>query len=171
MQRRGAADGHHWRSCPNHKRLGATLVRGGVLDHDRLEAALERQSAHGGLLGQVLTRTGLCSRNDIRDALLRQRIITSVRLIGVSLDDALRELFSRDACAKGGFVPFERFDGALCVAMANVLDAGLKQTIKDRCGTRLLVFDSSAEHISAAIDALYSAGGDERDGLCERSSE
>ena len=53
-------------------RLGALLLRKGLVSPVELEDALETQRTKGGLLGEILVRAGLASRPAIEDALAEQ---------------------------------------------------------------------------------------------------
>ena len=53
-------------------RLGALLLRKGLVSPVELEDALETQRTKGGLLGEILVRSGLASRPAIEDALAEQ---------------------------------------------------------------------------------------------------
>jgi hypothetical protein len=53
-------------------RLGALLLRKGLVSPVELEDALEAQRTKGGLLGEILVRSGLASRPAIEDALAEQ---------------------------------------------------------------------------------------------------
>ncbi|MGE5689581.1 MAG: hypothetical protein ACM33B_03395, partial [Pseudomonadota bacterium] len=54
-------------------RLGALLLRKGLVTPVELETALEAQRVKGGLLGEILVRSGLASRPAIEDALAEQQ--------------------------------------------------------------------------------------------------
>ena len=53
-------------------RIGALLLRKGLVSPVELEDALETQRTKGGLLGEILVRSGLASRPAIEDALAEQ---------------------------------------------------------------------------------------------------
>ena len=53
-------------------RLGALLLRKGLVSPVELEDALETQRTKGGMLGEILVRAGLASRPAIEDALAEQ---------------------------------------------------------------------------------------------------
>lgn len=54
------------------KRLGLLLVEKGLLSAEELDAALAEQRSGGGLLGDILVRSGFTSRPAIQDALAEQ---------------------------------------------------------------------------------------------------
>lgn len=57
--------------------LGAILVRRAGLPLARLQEALDRQRAEGGLLGEILIEMGLVSSAQVAEALALQRHLKS----------------------------------------------------------------------------------------------
>lgn len=63
-------------------RLGDLLKQRGVLRHDDLCAALDKQQRSGESLGAILVNGGLVSRGDLFRTLGRQRLLRLVSILG-----------------------------------------------------------------------------------------
>jgi type IV pilus assembly protein PilB len=86
-------------------KLGDLLVRRGLLDATRLEAALADQRAFGGKLGRTLVELGYITDEQLMLTLAEQLGLTTVDLDAAALDpDALGTL-AVDACERYGVFP------------------------------------------------------------------
>jgi type IV pilus assembly protein PilB len=86
-------------------KLGDILISQGVIDHEKLIAALSDQRAFGGKLGRTLIDLGYVSEEQLLRALSEQLGLDTVDLDGTEVKpDALRCL-AVDACERYGVFP------------------------------------------------------------------
>jgi hypothetical protein len=143
--------GRKIRKSVSNKQVGSLLVKAGSISNEQLDQALEIQADKDGLLGQILTELGYCSKADVGGALRKQRTITTVLLTNVKFDPEALALLGRDFCLRNRLIPFEKMGNQICVAMANVLDAQAKTDIKDKTQLQVKTFDASWQEIQQAI--------------------
>lgn len=103
-------------------RLGDRLVRDGLIDHDQLKRALDRQSRSGGFLGEILIAEGVVSLQKIRPHLEE---MTGFPVVDMGEEDVDRKVA---ACVPESFafeklaMPFREAEGKVFVAMADPLN-------------------------------------------------
>jgi type IV pilus assembly protein PilB len=102
------------------RKLGDILISHGVIDEEKLVAALSDQRAFGGKLGRTLVDLGYVTEDQLIRALSQQLGLETVDLDHLEVkEDALRCL-PLDACERYGVFPVRVDEGerVLCVATA-----------------------------------------------------
>jgi len=104
-------------------RLGDLLLENELITREDLQEALERQkNANQKRLGEILTETGKVSETDILETLALQMEITLLDLEDTEIDEEAVKIFPEALALKYGCVPIRWKDGALVLAMADPLN-------------------------------------------------
>jgi len=136
-------------------RLGALLLRKGLVKHEELDRALAERE-EGELLGEALVRLRICFENDIARALADQANIDFVDIGVTSVDPRAVVLLPREEALRLRAIPLRLHpDGDVSVAVIDPTDDKLLPRLKLATGhpIRLLVTTPSA--LRAALATSY----------------
>ncbi len=86
-------------------KLGDILIAQGVIDEEKLIAALSDQRAFGGKLGRTLVDLGYASEDQLMRALSEQLGLDTVDLDGIEVSDDALSALAVDACERYGVFP------------------------------------------------------------------
>jgi type IV pilus assembly protein PilB len=86
-------------------KLGDILISQGVIDHEKLIAALSDQRAFGGKLGRTLVDLGYVSEEQLLRALSQQLGLDTVDLDAVDVEPEALRCLAVDACERYGVFP------------------------------------------------------------------
>jgi type IV pilus assembly protein PilB len=86
-------------------KLGDILIAQGVIDEEKLIAALSDQRAFGGKLGRTLVDLGYVSEDQLMRALSEQLGLDTVDLDGIEVSDDALSALAVDACERYGVFP------------------------------------------------------------------
>ncbi len=150
-------------------RLGQLLIEDGVLEAVELDRALEAQDADRGgasamngdrpaRLGEVVLRLGLAEPTAVRRALCRQRGIDFVDVAEVTPESAALKLLSPEVVTKHTVLPLsvvEGEGGALTLAMADPLDASVREVVRAVTGRPVSARLAEAAALRDAIGRHY----------------
>lgn len=143
------------RTSTENKLIGQLLLKDGKITQQQLNKALELRKSKGGVLGQVLTKMGACSKGDVAAALKKQRTITTIDPLMVEYDKDALALLPRAFCEKNRLIPFELAGNQLCVAMSNALDTLAKNEVKDLTQMHIKIFDAPFDGVLESIKKQY----------------
>src|SRR5690349_9197632 len=100
-------------------RLGELLVRENMINVQQLQQAEEEQRRKGGRLGASLIRLGVLEENDLLNFLSKQYHVPSIKLDDFNIEPDVSKLISEDVARKHLVVPVHRAGSSLVVAMAD----------------------------------------------------
>jgi type IV pilus assembly protein PilB len=86
-------------------KLGDILISQGVIDEEKLIAALSDQRAFGGKLGRTLVDLGYVTEDELMRALSEQLGLDTVDLDGIEVSDDALSCLPVDACERYGVFP------------------------------------------------------------------
>ncbi len=86
-------------------KLGDILIAQGVIDEEKLIAALSDQRAFGGKLGRTLVDLGYVNEDQLMRALAEQLGLDTVDLDAIKVSDGALSCLSVDACERYGVFP------------------------------------------------------------------
>ena len=110
-------------SVPMRQRIGAMLLRSGVVTQAQLDAAVRSQKEHGGRLGAILVREGHLTELELVEALAHQLNIGVADLHQIAPAASAMGLLPRDFIMRHRVMPLRVDDnGALTLAMTDPLD-------------------------------------------------
>ena len=140
------------------QRLGDLLVKDGLIRETDLRTMLAQQKQHGGRLGEHLVRVGLCTEEQIAQALARQ--------LGIPFNDlgdppapAVSNLIPRDKAMKFQALAMGNnpFAPRLPVAFADVTDVKATMEIEKVVGRPIQVQSAPALLLRRAIESAYTS--------------
>jgi type IV pilus assembly protein PilB len=143
-----------------HKQLGDLLVEQGVISPLELDEALQRQRLTGDMLGRVLVRMGLCEEQDIVEGLAVQSGMERVDLTKMKIKDEVLRRVSPEVARFYSIVPVREEDGRLVVAMADPLNIGVLDDLRQILGMDVKGAVSNAQDVGIAIKSNYSYEAD-----------
>jgi len=152
-------------------RLGELLVREKLISLQQLRQAQEEQRRSGTNLGQVLTKLGYLSDDDIASFLATQYGVPVADLDGTEFDPDVLKLVPRDVCEKQKIIPLFRSGTSLVVAMADPTNLHAIDDIKFLTGSIVEPRVASEGAITQAIERAYSAGPSYDEMLAEFGDE
>lgn len=115
----------------HHMLLGDLLVRNGVLDADRLAAALDQQTGQDQKLGRILLANGCIASEDLTAALSRQSGLPRVDLTELPPDPELLTVVDPYRCLSIEAVPWRQVGGTRVIALASPATAEVASEV---CG-------------------------------------
>jgi type IV pilus assembly protein PilB len=139
-------------------RLGDTLLRDGLLSHEQLKQALVEQKLTKHRLGFVLVKLGLVPELEITKILARQFRMPAVDLSRFEVDPKILKLVPGDMATKGVVLPLKREGRTLTVAMADPSDMGLLEDLKFVTRFDLFPVIAGEYTLRALIEKHYQQG-------------
>jgi type IV pilus assembly protein PilB len=137
-------------------KLGDILIAQGVIDEEKLIAALSDQRAFGGKLGRTLVDLGYVTEEQLMRALSEQLGLDTVDLDGIEIADEALRCLPVDACERYGVFPVkvDKKQKLLWVATAEPD----RQTLTEVAGIAQLTLEpvlSSMSAIDRAVRHYY----------------
>jgi len=118
-------------------RLGASLVRKGVIEAGDLEKALEVQRETGFRLGHVLIDMGLLESETLADFLSDRYGLPSVLVSPKTVSEDALHLVPRAIMEAGQLVPIRKSEKGLTVAMVDPTDRALLRLLRKTVGLEI----------------------------------
>lgn len=142
---------------PMGERLGEILLRDGVVDAERLQAALMRQREKGGTLGENLVATGAIESIDVIVHQLAAQINCQVvpNLLDYEIAPEVLGLVPDDMAIKHGVLPVQREGQTIHVVTSDPRNLGLIDTIKFITGCQVRLWMTPESQLRKAIDKHY----------------
>lgn len=165
-----------------HQMLGQILKARGVLRESQVQAALEDQRKHGGLIGQALVAMGACANADIAMALAAQAGLEAVDLMQVVPQPDALEAVDASAAHAYGVLPLRIEGDELIVALVDPLNTAVLEDLSFTTGFRVratvadgdLLRASVLEHYgeeASVADAIRDAADAAMDGDAESAAQ
>ena len=134
--------------------LGRILIREGLITRDDLEGALEDQRQTGGRLGAILIRRGATGEEGVHRALASQLSLPFRSPPLVPAPEA-REVVRPEFARKRGVLPLEVQGRSLRVAVLDPLDVTVVEDLRFQTGKRIEVVVSTPRAVSEALATAY----------------
>jgi type IV pilus assembly protein PilB len=138
-------------------RLGELLLREKRVTPVQLQEALNYQRVNGGRLGASLVRLGIITDDDIAAAISRQVGVPSIKLAEFDLDPAVVRLISGESAMKYTVLPVSRSGTTLTLAMADPTNVFAMDDIKFMTGLHVEPVVASETSIREAITRYFGA--------------
>lgn len=142
------------------ERSGALLIQAGCVSEADVENALKLQSQFGGKIGEILVNQGVCTEEDVLAMLSRQ--LGLPRLAdwdGIPTDVYTLDLHGLDRqwWIKHHAFPLGEKDGQIWIALADVLDIFVPQTIRHKTGKQVVPVIAGSHELRQMIALLESS--------------
>ncbi|MFQ5916786.1 MAG: type IV-A pilus assembly ATPase PilB [Candidatus Binatia bacterium] len=136
-------------------RIAEILVRGGVINRDQLQEALDIQKKNGTNLVQELVRLGYTNEDQLTSFLGQQFGIEMVNLESVEIQDRAFNLVPVRIIHKHQLIPYKLLGSTLTVAMSDPTNLAAINEIKfiTGCGVRVVLSPGSA--IKKVLDRRF----------------
>jgi type IV pilus assembly protein PilB len=137
------------------EKLGAMLVRAGLIDERQLNQALSEQRTSGGRIGSALTRLGFITEDTLVKFLSSQFRVPSVDLSRDSIDSAAVGVIPAEMARRYEVIPVKRKGRLLSLAMANPSDVYAIEDIKFHTGLEVEPLVAAESAIQKVLDKYY----------------
>jgi len=138
-------------------RLGELLLRERRVTPTQLQEALTYQRSNGGRLGASLVKLGILSDDDITGVMSRQYGVAAVDLSQITIDAALIRLIPAETAGKYNVIPVGRSGNTLTLAMTDPTNVFAMDDIKFRTGLNVEPVVASETAIQEAVKQHYGA--------------
>ncbi len=135
--------------------LGQILIKRGLITKEQLKDALDVQKKEGGVLGELLVKLGFVTERDVVVALIVQCGFPYIAVNKYEIDLKVIELIPYKIAKQYHLVPLDRVGDVLSVVMANPLDTSVIEQIERMSECKVATFIATKTEIDDAIDRWY----------------
>ncbi|WP_232436184.1 GspE/PulE family protein [Burkholderia ubonensis] len=136
--------------------LGSALLEAGLIDATQLEYAHQRNAVHHDVLWHTVIESGLARELDVARLLARLQSIEFIEIDDVpDVEPALMEIFNRELCLNGNFLPIRRDGRDLVVLIGDTLPDTVSEIVLRRCGMRCRFLQSEFVAVKRLILYTY----------------
>ncbi len=136
-------------------KLGQMLLKSGAINREQLEQALSKQKISGGTLGSNLVGMGILTEQQILEYLGKQLNVGVIDLQNDSLDPDIVNIIPRDVSRKFNVVAVEKNGNTLTVAASDPTNIFVLDSIKFVTGFNVKPVIAAESAIKKAIEDLY----------------
>jgi len=136
------------------KRLGEILLAEGIITSQQLEEALAEQRNSGRLLGEILVKKGLVSEKDIAETLCTQFSFPYISTNQYFVSQEVAGAVPIELMKKHIFVPLDKFNNLLTIAVAGSLTEEILDEIEKASGCQVQIFVSTLSEVKATIEKI-----------------
>ncbi len=136
-------------------RIGEMLIERNLISQKQLDRALEEQKEKGGYISQHLISLGFVSEINIAECLASQYGFAYLPLDRYEIHPQTLKIIPFKLINIYSLLPIERSGNSLEVAMANPLNEGVINMLKQVTGCEIEVFISTYSEIRKAIDNYF----------------
>ncbi len=139
-------------------RLGELLVRENLITVHQLQTAQEGQRLNGGRLGAELIKQGVLDESQLLDIYCKHYQVPRLNLDEFQIDPKIIEILPEEVATKHQVVPVHRAAQSLVVAMTDPSNIFAIDDIKFLTGYNVEVVVATETQIARTIDKYYGAG-------------
>lgn len=136
-------------------RLGEILVKESLISKEQLQKALEHQKSNGGRLGAALVKLGMVTDDEVTAVLSRQYGVPSINLKYYEVDPQVTKLIPQETAVRYQIVPLSRVGSTLTIAMTDPTNVFAMDDIKFMTGFNVEPVVASESAIAEAIHKFY----------------
>ena len=136
-------------------RLGEILVKESLVSKDQLQKALDYQKTNGGRLGAALVKLGMVTDDEVTAVLSRQYGVPSINLKYYEVDPQVTKLIPQETAVRYQIVPLSRVGSTLTIAMTDPTNVFAMDDIKFMTGFNVEPVVASESAIAEAIHKFY----------------
>ncbi|HET6680757.1 MAG TPA: ATPase, T2SS/T4P/T4SS family [Gemmatimonadaceae bacterium] len=111
-------------------RIGALLLREGLITKDQLQRAVQEQAQNGTRIGYNLVKLGFVPETELTKMLARQYRLPAVDLTNFAVDQRILRLVPGDLASRHLILPLKRDGRTLTVAIADPTNLGILEDLK-----------------------------------------
>jgi type IV pilus assembly protein PilB len=139
----------------NHIRLGDLLINAGLITHEQLHQALEKQKLTRERLGHVLISEKMISEAQLIRAIEMQLGVEFIDLSTARIDSEMAGLISKNLAKKHGVLPVRKSMDTLYLAMEDPLNFPAIEEVKIATMLKVVPMISTEDAIERGIETLY----------------
>jgi len=136
------------------KKLGEILLKEGIITTEHLKRALAEQKRTNKLLGEILIALDACSEKDISETISVQFSIPFISTSQYYISSDVAKLLPVEMMKKYLFVPLDKFNDLLTIAIAGFLDEDVFAEIEKKTKCQAQVFVATISDIKERIEKL-----------------
>ncbi len=137
------------------KKIGELLIERKIITQEQLDIALQEQELKGGYISQHLIALRLVKELDIATCLANQYDFAYLPLDNYDIPDYVLEVIPLKLIKIFSILPIDKMGRILTLAMADPLNEGVIEMLKQITGCDIEVFISTYSQIRRAIDKYY----------------
>lgn len=137
------------------KKIGELLVERNIITEEQLKIALEEQKRKGGYISQHLISLGFAKEFDISNCLASQYGFAYLPLKNYNIPSEVLEIIPLKLIKIYSIFPIDKVDGVLTVAMADPLNDGVIEMLKQITNCQIQVFISTYSELNKAINKYF----------------
>jgi len=137
------------------KKIGELLIERGTITPEKLEKALREQAAGGGYISQHLISMGFASEADIAHCLSVQYNFGYLPVENYKIPPHLLDVIPLKLIKIFSILPLDKTDRLLTVAMADPLNEGIIEILRQITNCEVEVFISTYSELSLAISRYF----------------
>lgn len=145
------------------RKLGEILIAQGVLDQDRLHAALELCRTEKIPLGRALIRQHLVEEEQLARAIAHQHDLPFVNLTGIRFDPELSRFVNATFAQRLRIVPTRCRDNCLTIAMAYPIQRDELTQLESWCNMKIVPVIAKESDILISQQMIYKISRDDGD--------
>jgi len=135
--------------------LGQILVNKRLVSNQELREALEIQKKEKALLGDILIQLGYINEETLSIALAIQTDLCYIPVEKYRVSKAVLKLVPRPLVNKHNFLPIEKIDGVLTIAVADPFDGEAIREIEEATHFKISCLIGSKAQIKKLIQTHY----------------
>jgi len=136
-------------------KLGEILLRSGVLSKEQLKMALDLQRQEGGLLGEIVIKLGYVNEHEIVQALTVQCGFPYLPLENYELKKEMCSIVPENVARQYCIVPLDIIGNILTIAMSNPLNDNAIEDIEMITKKKVQIFIGTITAVHEALDKIY----------------
>ncbi len=140
-------------------RLGELLVRENIINMEQLQKAQDEQKRSGTRLGASLVKLGMVDESELLSFLSKQYHVPSINLDDFEIDPEIIKLINEEVASKHQVIPVHRAGSSLVVAMGDPSNIFAIDDIKFLTGYNVEVVVASEAQIVRSLEKYYKTGG------------
>jgi len=137
------------------KKIGELLIERHTITPEQLAIALEEQNKKGGYLSQHLIALGFATEVDIATCLSNQYSFAYLPLKNYTINEEVLDLVPLKWIRIYTLLPIDKIGNILSLAMADPLNEGVIQMLKQLTDCEIMVFISTYSELREAIDRCF----------------
>jgi hypothetical protein len=137
-------------------KIGQLLIERKLLTNEQLQAALEAQKENGGYISQHLISMGFVSAENVAECLADQYGFAYLPLANYEIDPEILKIIPFKLVDIYSLLPVEKIEDTLNVVMADPLNEGVIDMLRQVTGCKIQVLISTYTDIKHAIGRCFS---------------
>jgi len=137
------------------KRIGASLLREGIISRTQMKEALEIRKKEGGFLGYILVKRGFLPEEELAAHFVEEYGYPYLPLSHYEVNPETIKIIPKEIARKYLILPIDKTGILLTIAHASPLGTEVVEALKELTKCSLTYYISTISEIEKAIDFYY----------------